>query len=186
MLNWDEIRRWRKEQRGVLIERRLAIPREVRARWTEQITAKILSEIQAKPPVLLGFYWPFKGEYDPRPIARLLHAQGIALALPVVVQKAAPLIFRAWYPGARLVPGVWSIPVPADGEAVVPDALLVPLIGYDKQGFRLGYGGGFYDRTLAAMPRRAFTFGIGFALASLDTIHPQPHDIPMDVVITES
>jgi 5-formyltetrahydrofolate cyclo-ligase len=63
--------------------------------------------------------------------------------------------------------------------------LLVPLIGYDQQAFRLGYGGGFYDRTLAAMPHRPVTLGVGFALAALPSIHPQPHDIPMDVIITE-
>lgn len=185
MSNWDEIRSWRKEQRAALIDRRLAIPHEDRMRWSERITARILCHLKAKPPSLLGFYWPFKGEYDPRPIARRLHAQGMGLALPVVVQKAAPLVFRAWQPGTRLVPGVWSIPVPADGETVLPDALLVPLVGFDRQAFRLGYGGGFYDRTLAAMSRRPLTVGIGFGLASLDTIHPQPHDISMDVVITE-
>ncbi len=80
---------------------------------------------------------------------------------------------------------MWGIPVPAEGEAVLPDTLLVPLVGYDPHGFRLGYGGGFYDRTLAAMPTRAATIGVGFTLGALETIHPQPHDIPMDVVIPE-
>jgi 5-formyltetrahydrofolate cyclo-ligase len=74
--------------------------------------------------------------------------------------------------------------VPADGEAVLPDTLLVPLVGFDKQAFQLGYDGGFYDRTLAAMPRRPTTLGVGFGLASLSTIHPQPHDIPLDIIIT--
>jgi 5-formyltetrahydrofolate cyclo-ligase len=184
-LNWESVRVWRKEQRAILIDRRLAVAREDRARWSERITAGILHQLDTDPSVRLGFYWPFKGEYDPRAIARRLHAQGVSLALPVVMQKAAPLVFRAWNPGARLVPGVWNIPVPADGETVLPDTLLVPLIGYDQQAFRLGYGGGFYDRTLAAMPQRPVTLGIGFALAALPSIHPQPHDIPMDVIITE-
>jgi 5-formyltetrahydrofolate cyclo-ligase len=184
-LNWEQVRVWRKEQRNILIDRRVAIAREDRARWSERITAGILHRLDTNPSALLGFYWPFKGEYDPRPIVRRLHAEGVSLALPVVMQKAAPLVFRAWSPGARLVPGIWNIPVPADGETVLPDTLLVPLIGYDQQAFRLGYGGGFYDRTLAAMPHRPVTLGVGFALAALPSIHPQPHDIPMDVIITE-
>jgi 5-formyltetrahydrofolate cyclo-ligase len=97
----------------------------------------------------------------------------------------APLEFRAWQPGVRLESGVWGIPVPADGEVVWPDVLLVPLVGFDRLGYRLGYGGGFYDRTLAAMPRRPTTLGVGFALGAIETIHPQQHDIPMDAVITE-
>jgi 5-formyltetrahydrofolate cyclo-ligase len=184
-MNWEQVRRWRKDQREVLIARRVAISRNDRAEWSERITAAILRRLDGNPPGILGFYWPFRGEYDPRVIVRLLDAQGVRLALPVVVQKAAPLVFRSWRPGERLVPGVWSIPVPADGEVVQPDVLLVPLVGYDQQGFRLGYGGGFYDRTLAAMPQRPITLGVGFSLASLPTVHPQPHDIRMDVIITE-
>jgi 5-formyltetrahydrofolate cyclo-ligase len=184
-LNWEQVRQWRKEQRGDLINRRLAISREDRAGWSERITQSILLQLNTKPSTLLGFYWPFRGEYDPRGITRLLHGQGVSLALPVVMQKAAPLVFRAWRPGARLVPGIWNIPVPAEGETVLPDMLLVPLVGFDQQAFRLGYGGGYYDRTLAAMPRRPTTIGVGFGLALLSTIHPQPHDIPLDIIITE-
>ena len=186
MLTWEQIRQWRKEQRAALIERRLAISGDDRVRWSQQIATRILREFATRGPTLLGFYWPFKGEFDPRGVAEALHEQGFGLALPVVVQSKAPLVFRAWHPGAPLVSGVWGIPVPADGEAVSPDTLLVPLVGYDRQGFRLGYGGGFYDRTLAAMPRRPLTVGVGFSLASLETIHPRPHDIPMDIVITEA
>jgi 5-formyltetrahydrofolate cyclo-ligase len=184
-VNGEQVRVRRKQQRGLLIAQRVAISREDREPWSERITTAILHQLKMNPLTLLGFYWPFKGEYDPRSLVRGLHAQGILLALPVVIQKAAPLIFRLWHPGARLVPGIWNIPVPAEGEPVLPDVLLVLLIGYDQKSFRLGYGGGFYDRTLAAMPRRPLTLGIGFALGALPTIFPQPHDIPMDVIITE-
>ena len=184
-LNKQDVELWRKEQRRILIERRLAMSGETRTDWTARIAAGLLADLAAKPPSLLGFYWPFKGEYDPRPVVQQLHEKGVALALPVVVEKAAPLIFRPWFPGARLIAGVWNIPVPAEGDAVLPDTLLVPLVGYDRQNFRLGYGGGFYDRTLAAMPHRARTVGMGFGLGSLDTIYPQSYDIPMDVIITE-
>ena len=184
-LSKADVEQWRKEQRRILIERRLAMSGENRSHWTDLIAARLLADLADRPPGLLGFYWPFKGEYDPRPVVQQLHEKGVALALPVVVEKAAPLIFRPWFPGARLMAGVWNIPVPAEGDAVLPDTLLVPLVGYDRQNFRLGYGGGFYDRTLAAMPRRARTVGVGFGLGSLDTIHPQSYDIPMDVIITE-
>jgi len=186
MLTWEQIRQWRKEQRAALIERRLAISGDDRVCWSQQIATRILREFAMRRPTLLGFYWPFKGEFDPRGVAEAMHGQGIGLALPVVVQTKAPLVFRAWQPGAPLVSGVWGIPVPADGKAVLPDTLLVPLVGCDEHQFRLGYGGGFYDRTMAAMPRRPLTIGVGFSVASIETIHPQTHDIPMDIVITEA
>jgi 5-formyltetrahydrofolate cyclo-ligase len=182
---WSEIRAWRKATRAELIACRLAVPAEERARGHDAITAAILQTAPELSRLRVGLYWPFKGEYDSRPLMRMLHAQGARLALPVVVEKAAPLVFREWWPGARMELGVWSIPVPAEGEEVVPQALLVSLVGFDEQGFRLGYGGGYYDRTLAAMPDRPRAIGVGFELTRLATIHPQPHDIPMDVIVTE-
>ena len=134
----------------------------------------------------VGFYWPFKGEYDPRPLARALHREGARLALPVVATKGRPLIFRAWRPGTRMMPGVWNIPIPAEGEEVTPDTLLVPLVGFDARGYRLGYGGGYYDRTLATMAPRPLAIGIGFEIGRLATIHPQPHDVRMDLTVTEA
>jgi 5-formyltetrahydrofolate cyclo-ligase len=75
--------------------------------------------------------------------------------------------------------------VPADGEAVLPNVLVVPLVGFDVRGYRLGYGGGYYDRTLAAMPEKPLTIGVGFEMAKLHTIYPQSHDVPMDLIVTE-
>ncbi|WP_119462447.1 5-formyltetrahydrofolate cyclo-ligase [Rhodospirillaceae bacterium SYSU D60014] len=190
MESWDEIRRWRKTERAVMIERRLAASREDRARWNEAIAATIAQRLPQFRQMLVGFYWPFKGEFDARPLARALLKEGARFALPVVVEKAAPLIFREWWPGKTLTPGVWNIPVPAEGEPVTPEALLVPLVGFDQQGYRLGYGGGFYDRTLAAIMARTgskpLTVGVGFELSQMATIHPQPVDIPMDLIITEA
>jgi 5-formyltetrahydrofolate cyclo-ligase len=185
MQTWEQISQWRKQQRDALIERRMAVAPADRKLWSERITDGITQILTRKPATVLGFYWPFRGEYDARPVAEALHAQGMQLALPVVLRMKAPLEFRSWQPGARLASGVWGIPIPANGEVVWPDVLLVPLVGFDRRGFRLGYGGGFYDRTLAAMPRRPATLGVGFALGLLETIYPQQHDIPMDVVITE-
>lgn len=183
--DWPAVRRWRRAARTALIAQRLAVPHAERARRDAMIAALVERELERRGMRRLGFFWPFKGEFDPRPLARRLHARGVLLALPVVVASAAPLVFRPWAPGNRLVPGVWNIPVPAEGEPVTPDVLLVPLVGFDAGRYRLGYGGGYYDRTLTAMTPRPFVIGIGFALSRLASIHPQPHDIPMDLIVTE-
>lgn len=185
-LGWEEVRTWRKAQRQMLISRRLAIPREEREQWDKAITERLESWLAELPDQqAIGFYWPFKGEYDPRPLMRSLHAQGVRLSLPAVIERARPLVFREWWPGIRMMPGVWNIPVPAEGEAVLPDVLVVPLVGFDGRGYRLGYGGGYYDRTLAAMPERPLAIGVGFEALGMETIHPQPHDIPMNLIVTE-
>jgi 5-formyltetrahydrofolate cyclo-ligase len=184
--DWPDVRRWRKERRTALIAARVAAGARKRAAWDEAITAQILDGVPNLEWLVVGFYWPFKGEYDVRRIARQLHARGTRLALPVVVEKHRPLEFRAWTPDAKLVPGIWNIPVPADRTIVEPDALLVPLVGFDGEGYRLGYGGGYYDRTLASRRRKPLTIGVGFELSALTTIHPQPHDIPMDAIVTEA
>src|SRR5215212_9623715 len=147
----------------------------------EAISAHLSGVLSLRSWRCVGLYWPFRGEYDAKPVAETIRARGAQLALPEVAAKAAPLVFRAWQPGDQLVSGVWNIPVPANGAAVLPDLLLVPLVGFDSRRYRLGYGGGYYDRTIAAMPVRPYAVGIGFELAQLATIHPQPHDIPMDV-----
>jgi len=183
--DWEEVRPWRKAKRTVLIERRLAMPADERAAHSEAITAALAQVLPSCRGTLIGFYWPFKGEYDPRPLVRLLHGQGMRLALPVVVEKAKPLTFREWWPGIPMVHGVWNIPVPAEGEPVSPDLLLAPLVGFDGRGYRLGYGGGYYDRTLAALAAKPQAVGVGFELSRIATIHPQSHDIPMDLIVTE-
>jgi 5-formyltetrahydrofolate cyclo-ligase len=180
----EDLRLWRKAKREVLIAKRLALTAEERSAATGRITAR-LEQLLASEPQCLGFYWPFRGEYDPRPLVRALHQKGIQLALPVVVAKAQPLIFRPWRPGIKMAHGVWQIPIPAEGEPVQPDALLVPLVGFDDQRYRLGYGGGFYDRTIAAMTSPPRKIGVGFRCGRLRTIHPQPYDIPMDEIVVE-
>jgi 5-formyltetrahydrofolate cyclo-ligase len=182
---WAEVRLWRKAKRQVLIERRLEIAPADRAAHRGLVTASVSALLAAARPCMVGFYWPFKGEFDPRPMVEALHGEGVRFALPVVVQKARPLIFRAWSPGMPMQNGIWDIPVPASGEPLTPDLLLVPLLGFDKRGYRLGYGGGYYDRTLAAMERKPRTIGIGFERLEVPTIFPQPHDIRMDCIVTE-
>lgn len=187
MQGWEEVRRWRRAQRASLVAHRLGAGRAERDDWSAAITAHLAGLPALDSPVgTIGFYWPFRGEYDPRPLARHLHARGVRLALPVVVEPKRPAAFRAWWPGMRMRPDAWDIPVPDEGDWVCPEALLVPLLGFDSLAYRLGYGGGTYDRTLAAaMPSPPLAIGVGFDIGRLESIHPQPHDVPMDLVVTE-
>jgi 5-formyltetrahydrofolate cyclo-ligase len=135
----------------------------------------------------LGFYWPMKGEPDLLPFVRSMLPALAAAALPVVVERRQPLEFWRWTADTELSNrGVWNIPQPATRDVVAPDVLLVPLVGFDPQGFRLGYGGGYYDRTLARLAPRPLLIGVGYEQGRLATIRPQPHDIPLDIVITEN
>ena len=103
-----------------------------------------------------------------------------------MVDKKGPLEYRAWRPGEPLVDGVWNIPVPERGAVVTPRVVLAPLVGFDPECYRLGYGGGYFDRTLAALGPQPLAIGIGFAIQELETIHPQPFDVPMDLIVTET
>jgi 5-formyltetrahydrofolate cyclo-ligase len=182
--DWPTIRAWRKAERERLIAARLAIPRPERAAAEAAIAERLEALTRQAAPALVGFYWPFRGEFDGRPLARRLIAEGLRFALPVVVAKGQPLEFREWRPGIPMTHGIWNIPIPAAGPPVAPDLAWVPLVGFDAGCYRLGYGGGFYDRTLAAARPRPRTVGIGYDVQRLDSIAPQPHDIPMDTILT--
>lgn len=185
MKDWNDIRQWRKTKRGELLSARLAIPRGEKLFRRPIIGGLVAAHFPELRHACIGFYWPFKGEIDLRHLVRDFIAQGAEAALPVVVEKGQPLEFWAWRPRMKLGRGIWNIPIPAERELVRPTALLVPVVGFDAAGYRLGYGGGYYDRTLAAASPRPRTIAIGLSSARLDTIHPQPHDIRMDVVVTE-
>ena len=180
-----EILAWRKEQRAQLIPARVAVPDATRDAWTQRIIASLEPIVMAVDgPV--SFYWPFRGEPNLRPLMRRMVAAGRSVALPVVVQKRHPLEFRPWTPGCEMVLGVWNIPIPDTNERVTPRLLLAPLVGFDPQRYRLGYGGGYFDRTLAALGGARTVIGVGYDSQALVTIHPLPHDIPMDRIVTES
>lgn len=182
---WETVTIWRKEQRARLLAERQALPAALRRRMVPLILASIDTHLSDLRGASIGFYWPFRAEIDIRALTDYWPEADTVFALPAVIEKRAPLEFRRWRPGDRLTPGIWNIPVPAVRDVVTPDVLLVPLLGHDAAGFRLGYGGGYYDRTLAAMSPRPRTVGIGYACASMETIRPQAHDIPMDSIITE-
>jgi 5-formyltetrahydrofolate cyclo-ligase len=181
----DEIIAWRKAERARLIPARVAIPEQQREAWTQRVIAALEPIVMAaEGPV--SFYWPFRGEPNLRPLMRRMVAAGKIVALPVVVQQRHPLEFRPWTPGCTMELGVWNIPIPDTKERVTPRLLLAPVVGFDPLRYRLGYGGAFYDRTLAAVQGPRTVIGVGFDCQALETIHPLPHDIPMDQIVTES
>ncbi len=186
MQTWADISKWRKEQREKLLRERVDAGAGRRAEWNARIE-QILRDLLPTLDVLsVGFYWPFKGEFDARKLVRELVAAGTTVALPAVVEKKGPLEFRRWMPGIEMESGVYNIPIPKARDLVTPELLLAPLVGFDAQGYRLGYGGGYFDRTFASLPKKPFGLGIGYELSRLETIYPQQHDIPMDAIVTEN
>jgi 5-formyltetrahydrofolate cyclo-ligase len=180
-----EIIAWRKQKRDELITARMAAPRAEHADADAAIARRLDTCFEDVEPCLVGAYWPFRREFNVLPALDRLIARGFAIALPVVLGKGRPLEFRNWNRETKLASGVYDIPYPAEGAAVQPKMLIVPLVGFDADGYRLGYGGGFYDRTLEAMDPRPFCLGVGFELGHLPTIYPLPHDIPMNAIATE-
>lgn len=181
----DEIKQWRKEERARLITARVAMPDEERDAKTARVIA-LLEPIVMAVDGPVSVYWPFRGEPNLRPLMRRRVAAGKPVALPVVVQQKRPLEFRPWTPGCDMEFGVWNIPVPKTDERVTPRLLLAPVVGFDRTPYRLGYGGGFFDRTLAGMRGARTVIGVGFDSQEIPTIHPLEHDIPMDRIVTES
>lgn len=182
--DWSDIASWRKAERRRLIDERVALNPEIRQTLSLNIAAGLDRTIGKLGGRIVGTYWPFRGEPDLRNWGIQVLAQGGHIALPVVIEKGRPLEYRLWRPGDPLERGVWNILVPAHGLAVHPDIVIAPVVGFDAAHYRLGYGGGFFDRTLAAMPKKPLTIGVGYEQAHIATIHPQPHDIPMDVIVT--
>jgi 5-formyltetrahydrofolate cyclo-ligase len=180
-----EVMRWRKAERDRLIKQRLEIDATTRSLYSVHIAERLEEAIGDLSGRIVSAYWPFRGEPDLRDWFERVASGGGRYALPVVVEKHAPLVFRTWRRGEQLARGVWNIPVPAGGDTVWPDVVIAPVVGYDRAGYRLGYGGGFFDRTLAAMPKQTLAIGVGYSQAGIPTIYPQPHDVPMKKIVTE-
>ena len=180
-----DLAQWRKTQRAELISRRQAITPDDHHAWSATITQLVEQGFPILQKLVVGFCWPYKGEMDPRFAIRFLRERGARAALPAVVKKNAPLEFREWWPGVTMTPGVFDLPVPDDTKVLIPDALLIPPVGFGEQGDRLGYGGGFFDRTLEAITPQPLKIAMAFEVSRIPTTYPQAHDILMDFVVTE-
>lgn len=181
----SDVARWRKAERERLIAERMAWSADIRMARSETIARKLNRAIGKPGNRIVSLYWPFKGEPDLRSWLIQLIERGARIALPVVVEKKAPLEFRLWAPGEPLERGIWNILVPAHGAVVMPDIVIAPVVGFDAENYRLGYGGGYFDRTLAAAPEKPLAIGIGYGESRIRTIYPQPHDIAMDMIVTD-
>lgn len=181
-----DVARWRKAERERLIAARLALPSTQREEHARLVAGDLDRLIPRISGTIVSLYWPFRGEPDLRPWMAAAATAGVRTALPVVVAKGQPLAFREWTPGAALARGVWNIPYPADGAMVTPTVVIAPLVGFDDCCYRLGYGGGFFDRTLAAMATmtKPMVIGVGHPVQRIATIFPQTYDIPMDWIAT--
>ena len=179
------LKAWRRSERERLIAARVATAPDVLDSWRRRMDSFIERSFPGLARCRLAFCWPIKGEYDARHLARTLRARGALTALPVVVAPRTPLVFREWHPGVELAQGPLDIPYPANSQELTPDAVLLPMNGWAQQGSRLGYGAGFFDRTLASLPKKPLVIGVSYELAKLQTIHPQSWDLPMDYVVTE-
>ncbi len=178
--------RERKQRRAEGVRLREGIAPDVRAIWDRGIETHLEQGLVPPPTITAGFCWPYKAEFDARPLVTRWWQSGVRLALPRVQAKGQPLVFNEWYPDARMDAGAYGIPVPQGTPELVPDLMLIPVNGFDDSGYRLGYGGGFFDRTLAAIQPRPVAVGLGYELLRIDSLDPQPFDIPMDFVVTEA
>ncbi len=180
-----DVNRFRKAERVRLVEKRKQLSSQERHEKTAALIARLQGLPEFENARKVAAYWPIRGEPDLRAFMSDLSDAGKTVLLPVVVAKAAPVEFHVWRPGCAMTRGVWNIPVPESAEPDVPDVVLSPLVGVDAQGFRLGNGGGYYDRTLAAFPEKPLVIGVGFAFCRIPTVFPMPWDVPMDIVVTE-
>jgi len=182
----------RQSKRKALIEERLNLPDRLQRADLLQRVMRIW--LFGRTDQVIGAYWPIKGEFDPLPALHRWKEDGELLdepqlrriGLPVVDKVHKTLTFHAWYPGCPMEEDAYGIPKPKDTEVIVPTLLFVPCVGYGPGGFRLGYGGGFYDRTLAALRPKPFTVGLGYTNGWLPDMESEPHDVPLDALLNDN
>ena len=167
-----------------MVARRAALSVAEHDALSARIVAHALAALPA--PVVAAFCWPIKHEPDVRGLLAAWARAGVRTALPVVVAEGQPLAFREWTPETPLAPDRYGIPTPTTGEWLTPDLILLPLNGFDAAGYRLGYGGGYFDRTLAALAPRPLAVGVGFEINRVDSIRPEAHDQRLDWIVTEN
>ncbi len=181
-----ELRAFRNALRSRLIAAREALPADIHAQLSRKLERHLGELLDALNPAMLAFCWPFRGEFDARALVSGRLPDGLRACLPVVMDNDSPLEFREWTPQSEMIEDRYGIHIPAQGEALLPDTILMPLNGFDEAGYRLGYGGGYFDRSLATIAPRPRAIGVGFELARIDSIRPQAHDLSMDFIVTEA
>jgi 5,10-methenyltetrahydrofolate synthetase len=185
------LKAFRKRLREHSIAAREAMDDIERTRCSARIGASLADLLVDIGPRRLGFCWPFRGEVDVRETVGAWLAQDASrvAGLPVVTAPRTAMTFRRWAPGAAMIDDAYGIAIPARDERLLPDCLVLPLVAFDDAGHRLGYGAGCFDRTIAALAaagQRPTLIGLGFEYLRCRTIHPQPHDAPLDWLITEA
>jgi len=185
-----DVNNWRSAERKRQRERRRALTPEQQDSYAQAVAAHLDSLLEKKygdiAGKVVGGYWPIQGELDLVFWFHKLCKRGVRVALPITIEQDAPLIFREWLPETNMEKDRWHIPIPpVENAQLLPEILLSPLLAWDVAGYRLGYGGGYFDRTLAALSPKPFVIGVGIQVAQVPTIFPQTYDIPMDAVVTE-
>jgi 5-formyltetrahydrofolate cyclo-ligase len=187
----EEEQRLRLVLRRERLAARAALNPAYRAAASQRIFTRIEQILAQRGAQTVGAYLPIRHEPDSLPWIELFSAAGGAVALPVVVDRDQPLAFCPWIPGHALEPGPLGTAHPAAHDAgavtIQPEVLIVPVVAFDEAGYRLGYGGGFYDRTMAsAAYSHGAVIGVAFEISMVPTIHPQPHDQRMHRIVTEA
>ena len=184
----QRVQQFRRQLRTERIVAREALPADLYSQLNRRIIAGLEPLLARLAPSCLAFCWPYRGEPDLRALvtAWLAAAPGRTAAIPVVTRAATPMVFRKWTADTPMSRDPHGIPIPAQSPQVEPDLVLIPLNVFDAQGYRLGYGGGFFDRTFAAMATPPRSVGVAFELARADSVQTQPHDHPMDYIVTEA
>ena len=177
---------WRKSVRKALLGWRAAMDPSVHHTFSVSIRKAIAEILIDRPKATIGFYWPIQNEIDLRPVIETHIECGGRAALPVVPGKDQPMVFHDWCADTKMVAGFAKIPEPVDASVVPVHVMIAPLVGFDGRGYRLGYGGGFFDRTLAVMPVAPLVVGVGFEATRVDDIFPHQYDIPVDIIVTEA
>ncbi len=171
-------------RRQLQAERQTLVDRHQRAMHLQEVLRVWLV---GRDDTAIGAYWPIKGEFDALPaLYRWAEAHDDRrIGLPVTDKITKRLAFHVWYPGCDMEEDAFGIPKPKDTPSFEPSLLVVPCVGFGPRGVRLGYGGGFYDRTLATLSPRPATVGLAYANGLVPWLVAEPHDVPLDAVLTE-
>ncbi|SHF76861.1 5-formyltetrahydrofolate cyclo-ligase [Loktanella atrilutea] len=177
-----DVARFRRAERARLIAAR-ALASGDRDKATSSLIEGLDRTVALETRMTIAMYWPIRGEPDLRPWMHHAHAAGHRILLPVITEEHAPLEFRTWSLNSRMIHGFWNILVPAEGETLVPELVIAPLVGFDDDFYRLGNGGGYYDRTLVRLDPQPRVIGVGFSGCRLPSIFPMPWDVPMTEIL---